>query len=784
LNQKKFRGSLRRKLLFIILFVTLSTGLMGYIGFVYWYVSNQHAQIEELSKTLGSVVGQNIAKIVLLDDVSAAAEVTSQLKSFDKLEKLVLYKLDSTPIFRFSKDGNSFEVPPLPKDFDRTVHDENGFFHLYTDAVYQNTPLGYISYTFKGVSTLDVVKKDAFALVIILLVMYLISFLLATYYSQSFTKPILKLVHFLEKIDIKVLHNRIYTKEQNEYGILYDKVNIMLDKIEESHKNLQIAAAAFNTQSGMAITDTSNTILQVNDAFCKITGYTKEEVIGKTPSILKSGYHNTDFYRHMFESLKKYGYWQGEVKNRKKDGSIVEENLLIQTVLDEEKKLQYYVSSFLDITLQKKIERKLRYLEQYDPVTGLANRTLFLQKLTKYYAKHKKDGYSGIVIFDIKDFKLLNNAFSREVGDIILQKITNLLEEKIPECIMFAKIENTFALCLPLSDKNIQDAAVSLKLQAQYIYNLLHQGFKVDSQNVNFISNIGISVFENGDKDIQKVLLEAENALIFSKQNALNISFFDKNMQLSLVHFNRYSEMLKALTQKQFELYYQMQYHNNEIYGAEALIRWNHPKEGLIPPNDFIPVAEKSGLIISMGEWIIQTACKQLAQWHQNDETSQWTLSINVSAKQFNDENFMDYIAKALLDNNIQKGLLKVELTESILVDNLDNVNIKIHQLKELGVRVSLDDFGTGYSSLSYLKYLDFDQVKIDQSFVFSMLESQSDIAIIKSIILIAESMNIEVIAEGVENEKHVALLQELGCNHFQGYYFAKPLPIGEIPFS
>lgn len=344
--------------------VTILTGSIGYTAFVYWYMSNQYNNTLKLSKSIGLVLSQDIAKLVLLNDISAASDIITKLKSFSALKSMVLYKLNGEAILQYNKADKTFSVDKLPDEKHRDSIIKGRDLKLYVNANYQNTNLGHIQFNFKIDTVYDVIKKDIEALFLILFIIVFSSYLLAIYFAKKFTNPILNLVSFLEKIYFtESLTNRIKIEENNEYGKLYDEVNTMLERIEKSHDELKIAAVAFETQSGMLITDKNQKILRVNKAFTKITGYSIDEVVGKTPSILKSGIHNDKFYQNMYSSLGKNLFWIGEINNRHKDGSIVNELLTIHAILDNNDQVIYYVSSFLDITAQKKAEKELKQKE-------------------------------------------------------------------------------------------------------------------------------------------------------------------------------------------------------------------------------------------------------------------------------------------------------------------------------------------------------------------------------------------------------------------------------------
>ncbi len=360
-----YKGSIKRKLVIIIMFITLITSFTGYAKFLYWYMNNQQNKTVELAQTVGLVLGQDIAKLILLNDVSLASDITSKLKSFSSLESMVIYKLDEKPIFQYSKDNKNFTVDKLPQNRDVKYVFNSNFLKLYINASYQDMNLGFIELNFKIESIEDVVKKDFKELILILLFMFFVSYILAHLYAKNFTNPILELVKFLEKIDlVDYLDKRIATKEKNEFGKLYYEINMMLDRIQNSYETQKVAAVVFETQTGVIITDKNQNIIKVNKAFEKITGYTQKEVSGKNPSILKSGFHNHEFYDKIYKDLENKNIWIGEIKNKHKNGDIFNEHLIIQTVLDSNDKPIYYVASFLDITKQKLIEEKLTHKEK------------------------------------------------------------------------------------------------------------------------------------------------------------------------------------------------------------------------------------------------------------------------------------------------------------------------------------------------------------------------------------------------------------------------------------
>ncbi len=361
----QYKGSIKKRLIGIIVSITLLTGLIGYSSFLYWYINNQHDRALNLSKTIALILGQDVAKLILLNNISAAADISDSLKSFSNLNSMVLYKLDGKAILQYSKNNKNFVADKFKNNMpNKELSLNKNIIKINIDANYQDKKLGYIQLNFEVETLIDIIKKDIFVLISILVFTLILSYLMAIAYARKFTNPILDLVNFLEKVELTdSLNKRTKTEEDNEYGKLYDEINRMLERIESSHKILKIAAVTFETQNGITITDKDQKILLVNKAFSKITGYTSDEVVGLTPKILKSGMHDKEFYDEMRESLNNKHIWIGEINNKHKDGSILNEQLTIQTILDDNNDVLYYVASFLDITLQKEMESKLKEKE-------------------------------------------------------------------------------------------------------------------------------------------------------------------------------------------------------------------------------------------------------------------------------------------------------------------------------------------------------------------------------------------------------------------------------------
>ena len=549
--------------------------------------------------------------------------------------------------------------------------------------------------------------------------------------------------------------------------------------------DLRVAAIAFEGQEGMVITDENRIILRVNQAFTRITGYTREEALGKTTNILKSGMHGASYYTDMSEQLIAHGFWQGEIWNRRKNGEIYPEWLTITAVKAHDNKTINYVGTMLDITQRKATEAKLEHLAYHDPLTGLANRRLLLDRLQHALANNTRSKRHGAIVFlDLDNFKTINDINGHATGDMMLQEVAKRLTNSIGRADTLARIGgDEFALILEDLSEHLREAAIKAKKSANQIIEQIKLPYFIDGHEYHTTASIGIDIFSAETQSANELLKQVEVAMYEAKATGGNtLCFFDPDM-LNIVTARAAMEadLRTGICQRQFMLYYQPQVNSAGILiGAEALLRWQHPFKGMIAPAEFIPLAEETGLIIPLGTWVLKTACYQLRQWQQDPESAELTMAVNVSAKQFRQPDFVSSVLTTITDIGINAHKLKLELTESLLVDDIEETIHKMNQLKAHGVCFSLDDFGTGYSSLSYLKRLPLDQLKIDQSFVRDILIDPNDAAITRTILGLGKSLGLSVIAEGVETEAQRVFLQSQDCHAFQGYLFGKPAP--ELP--
>ncbi len=588
--------------------------------------------------------------------------------------------------------------------------------------------------------------------------------------------------------------NLNYEKSSFELSISYRPTNNPLEsryfiiphditeRIEAEQK-LRIAATVFNSQEGMLVTDTNNVILSVNPTFTLITGYSADEIVGQTPKILQSGKHDIHFYKSLWRSILATDHWEGEIWNRHKLGHYYSVHITITAVRNKSEVVTNYVSTMIDMTASKKAHDEIERLAFYDSLTGLPNRRLLLDRLKLALISSQRNDTKGAIIFiDLDNFKTLNDTLGHDVGDILLIQVARRLEECLRECDTKARLGgDEFVVLLEDLDSDAINALIQTELISNKVLFSLSQPYVLNHHTYRTTPSMGVTLFKGTQFSSDELIKQADIAMYQAKTEGRNtLRFFDPKMQARInARVALENDLHVALVENQFSLYYQPQVlHNQTIDQAEVLIRWIHPQHGLISPVDFIPLSEETGLIIAIGQWVLETACLQIQQWSNHKEPKAIQLAVNISIRQFRQPDFVEHIQKLLTRLQINPNLLKLELTESLVIDDINDTLDKMHELRHMGVRFSMDDFGTGYSSLSSLKKLPFDQIKIDQSFVHDILTGTDDAIIVETIISMAKSIGIEVIAEGVETEEQRLLLAQLGCQLCQGYLYSQPLPI------
>lgn len=554
---------------------------------------------------------------------------------------------------------------------------------------------------------------------------------------------------------------------------------------KRDEQELRIAATTFEAQEAIVVTDRNRRILRVNRAFTRMTGYSAEEVIGNTPAILQSGRQDAAFYRDMWKTLNRDNYWEGELWNKRKDGRSYPEWLTITAVLDAGGHVTHYVGLALDITRRKEADEKIHQLAFYDSLTKLPNRRLLQDRLQQALAFSLRHENHGAVLFiDLDNFKMLNDTRGHDVGDLLLIEVARRLQDIVRDTDTVARLGgDEFVVIVSDLSKDAQQSAAAARDVGQKILLTINQPFCLDGFEYHSTASIGISLFYGDKMGVDDQLKYADAAMYQAKTSGRNtLRFFDPAMQAELeMRAALMDDLRQALPRQQFRLFYQIQVTKQGVLGAEALLRWQHPERGLVPPMAFIPLAEETGLIVPIGTWVLQTACAQLRAWQDDPRTSHLQLAVNISARQFGQPDLVEQVLEIVKKAGIDPTKLELELTESLVLDNLTDGIVKMHALRDVGIRFSLDDFGTGQSSLSYLKRLPLDQIKIDQSFVRDIATDPNDAAIVRTIIGMANNLGLNVIAEGVETKQQLSFLEQNGCHTYQGYLFGKPVPIEDF---
>ncbi len=548
-------------------------------------------------------------------------------------------------------------------------------------------------------------------------------------------------------------------------------------------KKLKLSDIVFeNTTEGIIITNERSEIISVNNAFTNITGYSFTEIEYKNPKILKSGKHDKEFYINLWNELNKTGSWKGEIWNRKKNGEIYPEWLNLSVVKDSNGKVLNYVALFSDITKIKDSNAKIDYLAHNDPLTNLPNRLLLKARLNKSIEKCNDLKQRLAVFFvDIDNFKIINDTYGHSIGDKIINLVAQRLQKNIRKNDTISRIGgDEFIIVIEdiLEEKNIRKIASKIILD-------FNEPIQLEEYLFDTTISMGISIFPNNGLTVEDLIKQADTAMYIAKNSGRNQYQFYKEEMTSEI-FEKIvmkQEISDAIKNNEFEVYYQPQIDikSNKIIGAEALLRWNHKSLGLISPNDFIPHAEETKLIIPLGDFVLKTACSFIKKLHENDLLKDGKIAVNISAVQLKHGDIFKNVLDNLKNTNLEPEFLELELTETFIMENIQESILILKNLKEIGVQLSIDDFGTGYSSLSYLKQFPIDKLKIDKSFITEIPNSQKDIAIAKTIIALAKGLGIKVIAEGVEKENQKNFLTLENCDQIQGWVYAKALKENEF---
>ncbi|MHB1116850.1 PAS domain S-box protein [Sideroxydans sp.] len=574
----------------------------------------------------------------------------------------------------------------------------------------------------------------------------------------------------------------IYLKESNSiFAFLRD-----ITEQERAEEELRIAAVAFETNEAIVITDADSNIIRVNQAFTEITGYGADEVGGKNPRIMSSGKHDRAFYIEMWQQLLHTGSWSGEIWDRRKDGDIYPKWMNITAVKNRENITTHYVAIFSDITERKRIEEEIHNLAFYDALTKLPNRRLFLDRFqAALVASARRNEFGAILFIDLDRFKVLNDTHGHEYGDMLLIEVGKRIKSCVREMDTVARFGgDEFVVLIESVSKDQDDAIHKVSLVAEKVRQSLSEAYALKDHQHHCSPSIGVSMFYGNGVTPEALLEQADMAMYQVKGSGRNgVSFFDPVMQENLtMRETMENDLYHAIPLNQLHLHYQIQVdEKNRPTGCEAFLRWQHPEHGIVMPRQFLPIAEDGELITQIGHWVLQTACHQLAVWAGNDATRDLALTVNISAKHFAQVGFVDEVAGILKTHQVDPSKLKLELSEKIVLTDTNIAMNKIDALRVLGVKLSMDNFSTMYSSLSYLKQLSQDQLKIHQEFVQGIASGGNEEQLVRTVVNLARSLDLNIFAEGVETEEQLDFLRSQNCNSYQGYLFGKPVAIEEF---
>ncbi|WP_433738111.1 phosphodiesterase DibA [Pseudomonas putida] len=562
-------------------------------------------------------------------------------------------------------------------------------------------------------------------------------------------------------------------------------IGAKLRERSEDRERLRQAAAVFDcTREGVLVTNREGLIVHVNRAFMDITGYQTGEVMGQRPNLFKSGRHSGDFYQAMFAALHSAGEWSGEIWNRRKNGEIYPQWQTIRVIHDDLGQLSHYVAVFSDISAIKNSEHELMRLAHHDPLTDLPNRLLFTDRAEQALASaqiHKRG--CALLLVDLDHFKMINDSLGHTIGDQLLKAVAERLGAMFGPGITLARLGgDEFAVLAENCPQLGQAAAL-----AQRIIDGLKQVFPIDGHQLYINTSIGISLFPGDALSAEQLLRNADSALFKAKSSGRNgYALYTEELTAHAQQRVEIAfELRRALDQQQLRVYYQPVHdlQTCRLIGVEALVRWEHPQRGLVSPAEFIPVAERTGLIAEIDAWVMQQACQQMCLWQQAGVALSF-VAVNVSSRLFARRELYRQVAQVLRETGLDPAYLELEVTESAVMEDPEVALEQMHRLRELGVRLAIDDFGTGYSSLLRLKRLPVQKLKIDQGFVAGLPCDEDDAAIVRVIIALAQSMGMQVQAEGIEQREQAAFLLEHGSHLGQGYWFGRPVPAAQLDWN
>ncbi|PAA16111.1 phosphodiesterase DibA [Pseudomonas fragi] len=558
-----------------------------------------------------------------------------------------------------------------------------------------------------------------------------------------------------------------------------------LKRQRQDQERLRQAAVVFDcTREGVLVSDRRGVIVHVNRALVEITGYPVEEVLGQRPNMFKSGRHGPEFYQAIFKSLEESGEWHGEIWNRRKSGEIYPQWQTVRSITDDKGQVSHYVAVFSDISAIKNSQTELARLVHHDPLTDLPNRLLFTDRTEQTLASAQRHQTGcALLMIDLDHFKIINDSLGHNVGDLLLKAVAERLLRVFGKGFTVARLGgDEFAVLVDSCAQTSQAAGL-----AQQVLEVMKGSFDVDKHQLFISASVGISVFPSDALNAEQLLRNADSALFKAKSSGREgyALYTEELTAHAQYRIEVASDLRRALEQHELRVYYQPVHDlkSSRLIGVEALVRWEHPLRGLLSPGEFIPIAERTGLIAEIDAWVLEQACWQMVQW-QAAGVELTFVAVNISSRLFARPELFSLVSTVLADTGMDPALLELEVTESAVMDNSQVALEQMHRLRALGLRLAIDDFGTGFSSLLRLKRLPVQKLKIDQGFVAGLPGDNDDVAIVRAVIALGQSMGLQVHAEGIEQVEQAQFLLDLNCNLGQGYWFGRPMPAKDLDWQ
>ncbi|MCF7969654.1 MAG: EAL domain-containing protein [Methylococcaceae bacterium] len=778
-------GTLRSQLM---VGITLTVGLM--MALFIWSITyqqqteetNQHIQrIQALADSLATLSSISVAS----RDFSGLQEIVKSISHFPNLNHAIVLDLRGQVLAHSDSSKIGLYLNDLPRkpEFNRLQLTKNKI-DVTQPIIFTEEKIGWVMIeldrTFHHANLAKIWENG--------LLYALVAIIFSGFITALASRYLTRRLYLIQQVADQVqagANLRVTMSGNDEAAKLARQFNSMLDSLAQREQ--QLASFYLLDLVGLTITSPDKAWIRTNECLCKMLEYSEQELREMTwaqlthPDDLCSD--EEQFTRLLANEIEGYSL---EKRFISRTGKVIPTQLVVRCARKDNGEVDYVMSMVEDISQRKADAEKIKQLAFYDPLTKLANRRLLQDRLHQALVSSARNGHGGALLFlDLDNFKTLNDSLGHDMGDILLQQVA----ERLNACIRKGDTVSRFGgdeFVVLLENLSVQPfkAVKQAGDIANKILSSLNQSYQLASHQYSSSTSIGIVLFKDNQSNEDELLKQADIAMYQAKNSGRNaLRFFDPEMQASLTARVTLEKELKlAVKNQQFQLYYQIQVDSSQRpLGAETVIRWVHPERGVISPFHFIAFAEETGSILEIGQWVLNSACAQLKWWQKKDRTRELTLSVNVSAKQFHQVDFVDKVRSTVLLHGINPKLLKLELTESLLLNNIEDVIEKMTNLTEIGIQFSLDDFGTGYSSLQYLKRLPLYQLKIDQSFVRDIVSDENDRKIIRTIISMAKSMDLNLIAEGVETEQQQALLLSEGCTHFQGHLYSMPVPINEF---